>query len=136
MVKSQFSISLHIMALLALYPEEWLSSTIIAGSLNINPVLVRKEITVLKSGDLIESKEGKNGGVRLLKNANKISLSDIFRLVKGEGNVLSFSSNEPNPACRVGKKINKNLATIMDNIDNSIVNELKKYTLEEFKNQF
>ncbi len=124
------------MALLALYPEEWLSSKIIASSLNINAVLVRKEIAVLKSGDLIESKEGKNGGVRLHKSAKKIYLSDIFKLVKGKDNVLSFSSNEPNPACRVGKKINKNLTSIMNTIDSSIINELKKQTLEEFKNKF
>lgn len=124
------------MTLLALYPDDWHSSTNIAGSLNINPVLVRKEIAILKSGHLIESKEGKNGGVKLLKDANKIYLADIFRLIKGEDNVLSFSNNVPNPACRIGRQINENLASIMATIDNSILSELEKQTLEDFKNQF
>jgi len=124
------------MTLLALYPEDWHSSANIAGSINTNPVLVRKEIAILKSGQLIESKEGKNGGVRLLKKSKEIYLSDIFRLVKGESNVLSFSSNVPDPNCRVGKQINKNLASIMQTIDNSILDELKNKTLEDFKNQF
>ena len=124
------------MTLLALYPEDWHTSTNIANSLNTNPVLVRKEIAILKSGQLIESKEGKNGGVRLLKRAKEIYLSDIFKLVKGEGHVLSFSSNIPDPTCKVGKQINRNLTTIMKSIDNSIIKELNKQTLEDFKNQF
>lgn len=124
------------MTILAMYKDDWHTSSKIAGSLNINPVLVRKEISNLKKGHLIESKEGKNGGIRLLKNANDIYLSDIFELAKGEDNVLSLSSNPPNPDCRVGKQINKNLKTVLKKIDNSINEELKKQTLENFKNQF
>jgi len=124
------------MTLLAIYKDDWLSSTIIAESLNINPVLVRKELATLKDGALIESKEGKNGGVRLLKEANKILLSDIFSLIKGSDNVLSLLKNTPNPNCKVGKQINTKLVSVMDNIDSAIRNELQKQTLEEFKNRF
>ncbi|WP_345742909.1 Rrf2 family transcriptional regulator [Aquimarina algiphila] len=136
LVKSKFSISLHIMTLLALYKDDWCSSSDIASSLNINPVLVRKEIAALKKGHLIESKEGKNGGIRLLKDANKIYLSDIFTVIKGDSSVLSLSNNIPDPTCRIGKQINTKLETLLETIDNSIVRELNKQTLEEFKNQF
>ncbi len=124
------------MTLLAMYKEDWLTSTLIASSLNINPVLVRKEIANLKNGGLIESKEGKNGGVRILKNANDVYLSDIFRIAKGDDNVLSLLKNDPNPNCRVGKQINVKLNTIMQTIDQSISDGLSSQTLEEFKNQF
>ena len=136
MVKSKFSISLHILTLLALFKDEWHTSSHIAGSLNINPVLVRNEIVNLKKGHLIESKEGKNGGVRLLKDAKDILLSDIFLLAKGEDNVLSLSNNTPNPDCVVGKQINDKLQVLLETIDQSIIKELKKQTLESFKNQF
>ncbi|WP_350293731.1 Rrf2 family transcriptional regulator [uncultured Croceitalea sp.] len=136
MVKTRFSIALHIMTLLSIYYEDWLPSTTIAGSLNINPVLVRKELVTLKEGGFIESKEGKNGGVRLLKAPSKILLSDIFNLVKGPDTVLSKLKNTPNPSCRVGKQINDKLTAVMSTIDNAISNELNKQTLEEFKNRF
>lgn len=124
------------MTLLSLYHEQWLSSTIISGSLKINPVLVRKELATLKAGGLIESREGKHGGVRILKSANKILLSDIFNLVKGSDTVLSLLKNTPDPSCRVGRQINDKLVAVIDSIDLAISNELNKQTLEEFKNQF
>ncbi len=124
------------MTLLALDKDDWHTSTHIAGSLNINPALVRKEIANLKSGGLIESKEGKNGGVRLRKKASEIYLADIFKLAKGEGNVLSFSKNTPNPACRVGRQINEKLGDILETIDKAVIVALQKQTLETFKNQF
>ncbi len=119
-----------------MYDNEWLSSTLIASSLNMNAVLVRKEIATLKEGGYVESKEGKNGGLRLLKAANTILLSDIFNLIKGSDTVLSLSKNTPNPNCRVGKQINEKLVSVMDTIDQAISKELQKQNLEEFKNQF
>lgn len=136
MIKTKFSIALHIMTLVSIYKEDWLTSTTIASSLNINPVLVRKELATLKEGGLIESKEGKNGGIRILKDANDIYLSDIFNLIKGSDTVLSLLKNEPNPNCKVGKQINTKLKSVMATIDNAISSELRKETLEEFKNKF
>lgn len=124
------------MTLLAAVEGEYLSSTDIAGSLNINPVLVRKELSELKKHNFIESKEGKHGGIRLLKPAKTIKLSDIFNLVKGNSHTLGLAKNDPNPDCPIGKKINDNLNKLYDKIDNRIEQSLKETTLEEFKNQF
>jgi len=136
LVKSKFSISLHIMTLLAYYPHEWYTSTEIAPSLNMNPALIRKELKSLKDGGLIESKEGKNGGVRLIRPAKDILLSDIFSSVKGSSHVLNLSSNVPDVTCKIGGQINEKLLAIFDKVDNAIVDVLKSQTLEEFKNQF
>ncbi len=136
MVKSKFSISLHIMTLLAYATGEWHSSSKIAGSLNINPVLVRKELKALKAHGLTDSKEGKNGGVMLAKAASKITLADIFEAVKGSDHLLNLSSNIPNVSCAIGGQINEKLMLMFDDIDNAIVETLKNQTLEEFKNQF
>ncbi|MCK8522410.1 Rrf2 family transcriptional regulator [Aquimarina sp. D1M17] len=136
MVKTKFSIALHIMTLLSIYKDEWLTSAWIAASLNMNPVLVRKEIAILKENGLIDSKEGKNGGVRILKDAKNIKLSDIFNSVKGEDNVLSLLKNTPNPDCIVGKQINQNLKSLLNTIDKAVSDALEKQTLENFKNQF
>lgn len=124
------------MTLLADTEGNYMSSTDIAGSLNINPVLVRKELSTLIKAGLIESKEGKSGGSRLLKPAKEIALSELFKIVKGEGHTLGLAKNEPNPLCPIGKKMNQNLNKLYEQIDHGIEQSLSGITLEEFKNQF
>lgn len=55
-------------------PEVWMSSEYIAGSINVNPVVVRKEIKNLKALGYIQSKEGKGGGAKLATDAGKLHL--------------------------------------------------------------
>ncbi|TPN87783.1 Rrf2 family transcriptional regulator [Aquimarina algicola] len=124
------------MTLLAYYSDEWHTSALIAESLNINPVLVRKELKALKEKGLVESKEGKNGGVRLGKSAKNITLADIFEAAKGSTHVLNLSNNIPDATCKIGGQINEKLLLMFNDIDDAIVNILKPQTLEAFKNQF
>jgi len=124
------------MTFLAKYPDEWITSSHLASSVNINPVLIRKELITLKSNKLIESREGKNGGVRLSRPATRISLSEIFKAVRGESHVLEFSKNEGNPNCPIGSNIKKNLDKLYNEMDSVIEESLSKTTLEEFKDRF
>ncbi|MDZ4329615.1 MAG: Rrf2 family transcriptional regulator [Flavobacterium sp.] len=80
MISGKFAITIHILTLLSKFPDEYLSSEFIAGSMNLHPVLVRKEIANLKKNNIVESKEGKNGGTKLLKSASNISLDTIFKM--------------------------------------------------------
>lgn len=59
----RFAISMHILTLLAKANGEWLPSDLLAGSININPVLVRKELINLRNKGLVVSREGKYGEV-------------------------------------------------------------------------
>jgi DNA-binding IscR family transcriptional regulator len=61
MNNTRFATAVHIMTLLAKSPQEWLTSEWIAGSINVNPVIVRKEISVLREAGLITSRQGKEG---------------------------------------------------------------------------
>lgn len=135
MIRSKFSTSVHILTLLASMPDEWLSSDYIASSLNSNPALVRKELSVLREAGLVESKEGKNGGSRLGKATKDIRMSDIFLLVKN-GHVFGYSPNEPNPQCAVGARINGALDELFGEIDNSIYEKLHSITLAEFTKKY
>ena len=135
MISGKFAITLHILTLLSKFPEEYLSSEFIAGSLNMNPVLVRKEIANLKKNNIVESKEGKNGGTKLLKSTSEITLEAVFKMTF-ETASLGFSKNEPNPDCPVGKQINKNLENLYETINEKISSQLSSISLEEFSNQF
>ncbi|WP_281337207.1 Rrf2 family transcriptional regulator [Flavobacterium eburneipallidum] len=135
MISGKFAITVHILTLLSKFPEEYLSSEFIAGSMNMNPVLVRKEIANLKKNNIVESKEGKNGGTKLLKSASTISLEAIFKMTF-DSVTLGYSKNTPNPNCPVGKKINQNLENLYDDINEKISLQLKGISLEDFSNQF
>ncbi len=135
MITGKFAITTHILTLLAKFPDEYMASDYIAGSLNIHPVLVRKEIANLKKHHLVESKEGKNGGTKLIKPAATISMEEVFHMTF-EKMSFGFSKNDPNPECPVGKQINTNLTALYDDINIAIVNKLKSISLEEFSERF
>ena len=135
MNNGRFSISLHILTLLDKFPGTPLTSEHIAGSININPVLVRKEISNLKKHGLVESKEGKSGGAFLVKPSRQIFLSDVYDAVR-ETSLLGKSKNTPNPKCLVGKQINKHLDTLYSDAEEALVDKFRKVTLADFSKKF
>ncbi len=135
MNNGRFPISLHILTLMARAEGELLSSEHIAGSINCNPVLVRKEISNLRNHGLIESKEGKNGGATLAKPAANILLSDIYQAVR-QSSLLGNSRNTPNPDCEVGKQINLHLDHLYAEVEGTLIRKLQLVTLADFSQQF
>ncbi|WP_316736473.1 Rrf2 family transcriptional regulator [Pedobacter aquatilis] len=134
-MNSRFPISLHILTLLEDAKGEVVSSEYLAGSININPVLVRKEIANLRKHGFVESKEGKGGGSFLAKNAIDINLGDVYRAVRND-NILGQSKNEPNPKCPIGKQINQHLRTLYSDAENALIGNLSKQTLSDFALKF
>jgi DNA-binding IscR family transcriptional regulator len=135
MLSGKFAISVHILTLLTKFPNDYLSSEFIAGSMNLNPVLVRKEIANLKAHHIVESKEGKNGGTKLSKAASKISLKEVFEMTF-ENIGLGYAKNQPNPDCPVGKKINQNLDALYAEMNQKVCEQLEDISLEDFSTQF
>lgn len=135
MNNTRFATAIHIMTLLEKSPQEWLTSEWIAGSININPAIVRKEMSVLREAGLIISRQGKEGGSMLAKNPESISISDIYLAVKNT-EVLGKKNQNPNPACSVGKEINDHLNTLFDETDKLVVSFLGNKSLKEFSDQF
>lgn len=135
MISGKFAISLHILTLLSKRSDEFLSSEQIAESLNMNPVLVRKQISILKQYGVVESREGKNGGSRLSKAPEGITLDEIFRM-SFESISLGYSKNKPNPRCPVGRKINKNLSSLYDDLNHKVTRQLQDVSLLNFADTF
>jgi Rrf2 family protein len=135
MNNTRFATAVHIMTLLAKYPQDWLTSELIAGSINVNPVIVRKELSVLREAGLIISRQGKEGGSMLSRNADSIRISEIYSAVKNT-EVLGKKNQNPNPACSVGKEINVHLNTLFAETDKLVISFLGNKSLQEFSDQF
>jgi Rrf2 family protein len=134
-MNGRFPIALHILTLLSKTGDELMSSDYIAGSININPALARKEISNLRNLGLISSKEGKSGGYVLAKASTQITLADVYQAVKNQP-VLGSAKNTPNPDCPVGKQINKKLDELYDDLDKTLLKKLGSITIEDFANKF
>jgi len=135
MGNTRFATAIHIMTLLAKVPQEWLTSKWIAGSINVNPVMVRKELKELRNAGLIISRLGKEGGTRLSKSAEDIKISEIYAAVKNN-EVLGKKNQKPNPACPVGKEINTNLSLLSEAAEQLVKDFLGNKSLQEFTDQF
>jgi len=126
---------MHILTLLHKFAGELLSSEFIAGSMNVNPVVARKELSNLRKHGLVTSKEGKNGGFELAKAPDKITMAEVYNSVR-QIPVLGKGMNSPNPKCVVGKQINKHLEVLYDKAEDALIARLKKVTLRDFARDF
>lgn len=130
----RFATAIHILTLLAYAEEEVLSSEYLAGSININPVLVRKELSNLRNHGMVQSKEGKGGGAMLAKPPKKILLADIYKAVRQEP--LLGRSNNPNPECPIGRRINKQIEHVYDKAEQALIDQLGRMSIADFIKKF
>ncbi|GHO46242.1 Rrf2 family transcriptional regulator [Ktedonospora formicarum] len=105
---SQFAVALHILTLLAQSQNELLTSEYMAGSVNTNPVFIRRILGLLHRAGLVTSQPGVGGGWRLLRAPETITLLDVYRAVD-EGHLLALSRSTPNTDCTVGRNIQRTL---------------------------
>jgi len=134
MNNGRFATSIHILTLLASQEGAWLSSDYIAGSININAVLVRKEIMNLRARGFIVSKEGKGGGSMLAMSPKKILLSDVFTSTRQSR--LLGRTNDPNDNCPIGRQINKHIDELFEAAEQAMLHKLSKTTLADFCARF
>ncbi|GAA5028628.1 putative HTH-type transcriptional regulator YwnA [Marivirga lumbricoides] len=135
MNNTRFATALHILTLLADSEGEWLGSEWIAGSINVNPVVVRKELGVLIKAGLVQSRKGKVGGYYLQKSSKSITLDEVYLAVKNT-EVLGKKNLLPNPNCPIGKDINVHLGNLFSDLDQLVLHELRTRTLENFVAEF
>jgi len=131
MINGRFAISIHILSLLK--EEEGVSSEYIASSININPVLVRKELSRLSKANLIITKEGKNGGSYLACSPKKITLADVYKATY-EKPLFNHSKNKPNPKCPTGNKIGAIMEEVNELAEAALLKKLQSISIEQFNN--
>ena len=135
MNNTRFATTIHILVLLTKFPEEWLSSEWIASSIDINPVIVRKELIYLQKAGIVSSRKGKEGGFKLDKNPEKIDMASIYLMIRST-EVLGKKNNHPSPKCPIGKKINEKLSHLYTEVESLVIASLKDKSLKNFSETF
>ncbi|XEC95141.1 Rrf2 family transcriptional regulator [Paenibacillus tarimensis] len=129
-ISSRFSVAVHILSILSMAPEPC-TSDLIAGSVNTNPVIIRRLIGKLKKAGMVRVKAG-TGGATLIKSPDRITLLDVYRAVEVvEEDALFNFHDHPNPDCPIGANIEAVLRENMLRAQSALENELSQVTLDQ-----
>ena len=135
MNNTRFATAIHILSLLSKNTTEWISSDWIASSINVNPVVVRKELGVLQDKGWVVSRKGKEGGSRLQVTGSEIRLGDVYEAVRNT-DILGKKNLKTNAKCPVGRVINNQLESLYLETDRTVFASLNQQTLQNFVGQF
>lgn len=133
-ISSRFTLAIHIFACIDTFGNKYkVTSDFLAGSTNVNPVIIRKLLGQLKGAGLIQVARG-TGGTTVTKPLEEITFLDIYHAVEcvENGELFHFHEN-PNPNCPVGKNIHHILDNKLLQIQNSLEKELASITLADVK---
>lgn len=133
-ISSRFTVAVHILSLISIQKNVLCTSEWIAGSVNTNPVVIRRIMGMLKKAGMVSVTSG-TGGASLIKNLNAVTLLDVYKAVEvvEEGELFQFQEN-PNPDCPVGSNIQGVLELILISAQEAMEQVLKEVTMEELVN--
>jgi len=134
-ISSRFSVAIHILALLKMTPRKIPTSAYIGSSVNTNPVVIRKILSMLKEANLVEVKRG-TGGAYLLRSTDDITLLDVYKaVITNSDNDLFKKQLEPNHNCPIGANIQAVVEPAMISAQGAMEFELTKVTITDITNQ-
>ena len=133
-ISSRFTLAIHIFACIDTFGNECkVTSDFLAGSTNVNPIIIRKILGQLKGAGLIDVARGTDG-TTVAKALDQITFLDVYRAVEcvENGDLFHFHDN-PNDSCPVGRNIHQILDDKLLRVQSAMEKELASITLEELK---
>ena len=133
-ISSRFTLAIHIFACVDIFKNDYkVTSDFISKSTNVNPVIIRKILLLLRNAGLIEVARG-TGGTTITRPLSEITFLDIYRAVECvEDNTLFHFHENPNEKCPVGRNIHNVLDDKLQRVQTAMERELQSITLEDVK---
>lgn len=131
-ISSRFTIAIHIFSCIDTFGKDYkITSDFLAGSVKVNPVIIRRLLSQLKAAGLIHVQRG-SGGASIAKPLAQITFLDIYRAVEcvDNGELFHFHEN-PNPECPVGRNIHRILDGKLQQVQAAMEQEMQKITLAD-----
>ena len=135
-IGSKFTIGVHIITAIDVFKDmDRVNSEFLAGSIGVNPVIVRTVISQLRAAGLVQTRRG-SSGAELVKPLDEITLFDVYKAVgsvDAEEGLFHFHE-QPNPACPVGRNIHRVLDGRLHDVQRAMEDQLRKTTLADVVN--
>ena len=131
-IGSRFTIGVHIITAIVYFKDmERVNSEFLAGSIGVNPVIVRTVISQLREAGILQTKRG-SSGAEIAKRLNEITLYDIYKAVGSVDMEGIFHFHEqPNPDCPVGRNIHRVLDQHLIDAQRAMEEKLRTTTLAD-----
>lgn len=130
-ISSRFSVAVHILSILSIEKQQLCTSEWIAGSVNTNPVIIRRVTGMLKKAGIVKVNPG-SGGAYLLKPIGDITLLEVYKAVDVVEDRQLFQMHEnPNPNCPIGANIQLVLEVILLKAQEAMEDVLKNVTMKD-----
>ncbi|QTU83285.1 Rrf2 family transcriptional regulator [Carnobacteriaceae bacterium zg-C25] len=136
-ISNRFSIAIHVCVFIGLHQQKQkVTSAILAETVNVNPVVIRRILQQLKSADIIHVSRGV-GGAQLAKEPECITLKDIYYAVESNGKSGQLFSihSQNNKDCPFGQSIEHKLVDTFDDIQQTLDAKLETMTLALFSQE-
>jgi Rrf2 family protein len=125
--------AVHVLAVLAYKEGDRVTSAFLAGSVNTNPVIIRRLLLSLQRARLVDTCKGAGSGSRLNRSPGRINLAEIYEAVE-EAEPFAAPPRKPNTACPVGHCIRKELERIFASARKALEHDLEKTSLADVIN--
>jgi Rrf2 family protein len=122
--------AVHVLAVLGYKQGDHVTSTLLASSVNTNPVVIRRLLLTLQRANLIETRKGIGLGSRLSRSPSRITLGEVFRAVEDEDPFV-MPRKKPNRACPVGNCIQVAIAEVFVSARKALEQDLSRTTLAD-----
>ena len=135
-IGSKFTIGVHIITAIDYFKDmDRVNSEFLAGSIGVNPVIVRTVISQLREAGIVQTQRG-SSGAELSRRLDEITLYDVYKAVGSvdadEG--LFHFHEQPNPECPVGRNIHKVLNRHLAEAQKAMEDSLKTTPLADISN--
>ena len=126
----RFAMAVHVLAVLAYHDGDRVTSAFLAGSVNTNPVIIRRLLLSLQKARLVETCKGAGAGSRLSRSPKRINMAEIYRSVE---NSESFAkpARKPSASCPVGHCIIEALDKVFASAQEAMERDLEKTSLAD-----
>jgi Rrf2 family protein len=126
---TQFSIAVHVLAAIAHHEGTFTSETL-AGSVNANPVFVKRILVKLSKAKLVDATVGKSGGYALARSPESISLFDIYYAVTPP-EPFAIHTYPEKEDCVVSRNIKEVMSDIRAEAQKLLEGELRRTSLAD-----
>jgi Rrf2 family protein len=129
---SRYTVALHILTWMALVAakREIVTSDQIAGSVNTNPVFIRRILGLLEKAHLVIVQHGTGAGWKLARKPEAISLLDVYQAVE-QTPLFELHHSQPNQTCPVGRGIQPALKRFYEEGENALKQQFAQATVAD-----
>ena len=131
-ITSRFTIAVHIITAIDYFEDsETVTSSFLAGSVGVNPVIVRNVMGNLKEAGIISISRGRSG-ITLARPLKDITFYDVYEAVDCVGGKGLFHFHEqPNPNCPVGRNIHKAMDEKLASVQDAMEEKMRSITVAD-----